>query len=236
VKNVTRAVLLGALCLLNGCGREGPKNGPSQPKTGEKEWSEEEMATDPEGYLRWADGKLASQVTQRQERLAGLSAKRKDISERRGKFVDDYEAIENLEKRLSTAARRADEEDRWPVTLAGKQFTKEQADGILAETRQFIAERRTLATAYDDAMAKLDAADKALRDDISRLTTLRESVSVDLVRVKVNPASPEMKDLRKTEEEIAHYSKILTSFADVNVQNLPKPKQALSADVQSMLK
>ena len=65
--------------------------------------------------------------------------------------------------------------------------------------------------------------------------TLRDKVSVDLERVKVDRANPEMEKLRKTEAEIEHYSKVLTSFADVNVQNLPKPKHP-SADLQSMLK
>jgi hypothetical protein len=234
VKNVIAVALVGALCLLTGCGREGSKNEPSKPKSGEKEWSEDEMATDPEGYLKWADVQLASQVKQREDRLSGLSAKKREITDRRTKFVSDYEAIENLEKRLGSATRRADDEDRWPVTVAGKQFSKEQAAALLTETKQFLSERRALAEAYDEAMAKLDAAEKLLRDDISRLRTLRDKVSIDLERVKIDHSNPEIEKLRKTESEIEHYSRVLTSFADVNVQNLPKPK--LSADLQSMLK
>jgi hypothetical protein len=233
VRTPAAAVLLAALCFTLGCGREGPKSGPS-PKSGEKEWSEDEMATDPEGYLKWADAQLASQIRQREERLAGLSAKRRTIDERRNKFVSDYEAIENLDKRLGTATRRADDEDRWPVTVAGKQFSREQADALLSETRQFLAERRSLASAYDEAVAKIEAADRTLRDDVSRLTALRDKVSIDLESVKINRGNPEIDKLRKTEAEIEHYSKVLTSFADVNVQALPKPK--ISADLQSMIK
>jgi hypothetical protein len=234
VKTVV-AALLGTLCLLAGCGREGPKPGPSQPAQGEKEWSQEEMATDPEGYLKWADGKLAAQVSLREQRLKELSAKRRDITERRNKFMGDYEAISNLESRMGTATRRAEDEDGWPVTVAGKQFTKEQSATILSETRQFLAERKTLASAYDEAMAKLDASERTLREDIARLSTLRDKVSVDIERVRIDRSNPDVEKLRRTEEEIAHYSKVLTSVPDVNVQNLPKPKQSLSADVQSML-
>jgi DNA repair exonuclease SbcCD ATPase subunit len=236
VKKVIGAALLGALCLLSGCGREDPKSGSSKPTPpGEKEWSEEEMATDPEGYLKWADAKLASQIKQREELLAGLSAKKKDIAGRRAKFSGDYEAIENLEKRLGTATRRASDEDRWPVTVAGKSFTKDEADSLLAQTKQFLADRKALASTYDDAVAKLEAGEKSLRDDIARITTLRDKVSVDLERVKVSRTNPELDKLRKTEAEIEHYSKILTPFADVNVQNLPKPTQP-TAELQSMLK
>jgi hypothetical protein len=238
VRSVLAAALAGALCLvMTGCGREGPKTGSSQPRPpGEKQWSDEEMATNPEGYLKWADDQLASQIRQREERLSGLTAKRREITDRRGRFVGDYEAIENLLSRLGTATRRADEEDRWPVTVAGKSFTRTQSETILAEARQFLAGRKNLASAYDGAMTKLDAAERSLREDVARLTTLREKVAADLIGLKADRANPEMANLRKTEEEIAHYSKVLTSFADVNVQSLPKPKQSFSADLQSMLR
>jgi hypothetical protein len=238
VKAVLAAALSGVLCLvMTGCGDEGPKSGPSKPKPpGEKEWTDEEMATNPEGYLKWADDQLASQIRQREERLSGLTSKRKEITDRRGKFVGDYEAIENLLNRLGTATRRADDEDRWPVNVAGKSLTKEQADAVLAEARRFLADRKTLSSAYDGAMTKLDAAERSLRDDVARLTTLREKVAADLIGLKADRSNPEMGKLRKTEEEIAHYSKVLTSLADVNVQSLPKPTQQFSADLQSMLR
>jgi hypothetical protein len=238
VKTVFAAALAGVLCLVTtGCGREGPKTGPSKPRpAGEKEWSDEEMATNPEGYLKWADDQLAAQIRQRQERLSGLTAKRKEIAERRSRFVGDYEAIENLLNRLGTATRRADDEDRWPVTIAGKSFTKEQTESILAEARQFLADRKNLAGAYDGAMTKVDGAEKTLREDVARLVTLREKVAADLIGLKADHASPEMEKLRKTEAEIEHYSKVLTTLTDVNVQNLPKPTQSFSADLQSMLK
>jgi chromosome segregation ATPase len=193
------------------------------------------MATDPEGYLKWADGQLASQVQQRQDRLAALSAKKGEISKRRQKFAGDFEEIANLEKRMGTATRRADEEGRWPVTIAGRQFSKEEADRILQETRQFLDERRSLAASYDDAVARLDAAAKSLRDDVSRLTALRDKVSVDLERVRIDRSTPQLDKLRKTELEIEHYSRVLTATDDVNVQALPEPK-AVPANLHSMLK
>jgi chromosome segregation ATPase/predicted small lipoprotein YifL len=237
VKAALPLVLAGVLAALIGCGREGPKSAPPKPAApGEREWSDDEMATDPEGYLKWADGQLASQIAQREERLTSLKGKRKEITERRNSFVGDYEAIANLESRLGTATRRADEEDRWPVALAGRTFSKEQADSILAEIKQFLAGRKDLASAYDGATAKLDAAEKSLREDVARLTTLREKVAADLIGYKADRANPEMEKLRKTEAEIAHYSRVLTSFADVNVQALPNPKQPISANLQSILK
>jgi hypothetical protein len=227
-------LLLGALCAA-GCGRPAPDPGPARPKApGEKQWTDEEMATDPEGYLKWADGQLASQIQQREQRLSGLAGKRKGINERRDKFMGDYEAVENLGRRLGTATRRAEDEDRWPVTVAGKQWTKDEAAKILKDTQQFLSERKALAAAYDEAMTKLDSAETSLRTDISRLTALRDKVSIDLDRVRIDRSNPEMEKLRKTEAEIEHYSKILTSFTDVNVQALPKPN--LSADLQSLLK
>jgi hypothetical protein len=238
VKTVLAAALVGALCLVTpGCGREGPKTGPSKPRpAGEKEWSNEDMAKDPEGYLKWADDQLASQIRQREQRLSAVASTRKEIIDRRNKFGGDYDAIVNLEYRIGTATRRADEEDRPSVTIAGKSFTKEQAASILAEARQFLVDRKNLATAYDGAMAKLDGAEKNLREDIVRLNVLREKVAADLIGYKADRSNPDTEKLRRTEKEIEHYSKVLTNLTDVSVQNLPTPKQGFSADLQSMLR
>ena len=77
--------------------------------------------------------------------------------------MSDYEAIENLEKRLGAATRRADGRGPLAVTVAGKHV--HEGTGRRAPRRrrkQFLTDRKALAAAYDEAMAKLDAAEKSL--------------------------------------------------------------------------
>jgi hypothetical protein len=227
-------IALAAGLLLGGCGREGQK--PSRPTApAEKVWTRDEMATDPQGYLTWADGQLASQISERQKRLTDIAGKKRDIEGRRKAAVGDYSEIENLSNILGAATRRAEEEDGWPVSVAGKSFGKEQADALVADIRQYLADRKSVASAYDGAFGKLDSAEKTLRVDISRLTTLREKVGADLVAVKALGSSFELDKLRKTEAEIEHYSKVLTPDSEVIVQTLPTAK-APPASLQSLMR
>jgi hypothetical protein len=239
VKTAYVIALCGALVLLGGCGRDDSKTGSSRPKApAEKEWSREEMATNPKGYLEWADGQLATQISERQQRLGAIASKKKEIGDRRKSALGDYSEIENLDNILGAATRRAEEEDGWPVAVAGKSLGKEQAEGLLADIRQYMSERKSVASAYDGAFNKLDVAEKTLKSDLGRLTTLREKVGADLAAVKAVGSGFELEQLRKTEAEIAHYSKVLTAGAadsDVNVQTLPT-KKAPPASLQSLMR
>ncbi len=233
-----RNVALGLLGLalaagLSSCGRESsPPPKPTPPA--EKVWTPDDMAADPEGYFRWADQQLANQIQQRTQRLDTSAAKRKELGDRRSKFANNYDDMVNLEQRLSTAVRKADEEDHWPVSIAGRQLDKEHAKATLEETRRRIAERKPLVQSYDEALAKLDKTITRLREEIDKLTGLKDRVSVDLERYRIDKSNPVTEKMKETEQQIATYTKILGSLGEDISGALPMAVAPI--DIQSLIK
>jgi len=206
-----------------------PPAKPSAPAP-EKLWTADDMAKDPEGYLLWADRRLREQIAHREGYLATLTDKRRAIEAKQKKLVGNLEEIDNFRKRLEDAIRRAEDEDRWPVQIAGKSFERAQAKAKLEEARQVVEERRPLAADYSAAIGRMADRAQAFTKEVAEAKRLRERILLDLERVRLKQALPDLDDLRRTEEEIAHYAKLLASLDEA-----PAPKEAPAVDLQSLL-
>ena len=196
------------------------------------------MAKDPEGYLQWADGEIQKQISGREERLKTLSQRRAEIEGRQDKFAANYDDLENVHKRLETALQKAEEEDHWPFRMGGHTFTREKAKTVLEQTKRQLEERRPLVESYRDALAKLEKTAETLRQDINRLTALRDKLSVDLEQVRIGHGLSGLDKLRTTEAEISHYAKILGSLAqEAGGALFPLlQKQPAPVDIDALLK
>jgi len=222
---------------LSACGEEAapqpraPRDGaPAGGPAAKSEWTADEMAADPEGYLSWADAQLAAQIDLRQEQIGSVGARREELARRKAGFSTNYDDLVNVENRLATALRRADEEDRLPVRMGGRTFERAKAVAILAQIRRHLEERSPLMRTYDDGLAKLDQIAAALRGDVERLTALRDRLAVDLEQVRVSHGVAALEKLRSTEAEIAHYSKILASLAEDAAGALPSAPAPVDLD------
>jgi len=200
----------------------------------EKTWSPDEMAKDPEGYLVWAQRQIATQTKLREDRLKTIAGRRSEFTKKRDQFAGNVEELENVQKRLSQAIVRGDEEQRWPISVMGRTFERAKAQAVLQETQRLIDERRPLLKTYDEGLAKLDANAAKLRDDLSRLSALGEKLTVDLDAVRVNAGLAELEKLRTTEAEIAHFAKILGSMGQ-DVAGSPAREPA-PVDIDALLK
>ncbi len=184
-------------------------------------WTPDEMAADPEGYLLWADQNLERQIATRRERISAVAARRGDLEGRRSGFGSNLDELKNVESRIATALRKAEEEDRFPFKVAGRTFTREKATSVLTELARIVADRGPLAQTYAEGIAKLAAIESSLSADIERLRVLRDKLAIDLEQVRVSHGVAELEKLRSTESEIAHYAKILGSLAEETTGTLP---------------
>ena len=209
---------------------------PSPPRPAVKEWSEDEMAKDPEGYLRWADEQIQGQIRQRDELLKKLDERRKEIKTRQVEVGAELKEFQNFRERLATAVRRAEDEDRWPVQVGSNKFDRAKAKSLLEDLGRQIEQRTPLANDYDAAIAKMDARSTSLRGDVAALAQLREKIALDLERVKLNQGVAELEKLSRTADEIAHYSKILGQIGDATGKEPEEPKQGGLKSLDSMLK
>lgn len=211
------------------------KKDPAAPDGG---WTPEKIAKDPAGYLQYANGRVASQIQGREHKLAQLSAQRADVAARSDALAGKVSDAQNIIKRMKSAMQRADDENNWPVKIAGRSFDAGKADAVIKSLEQFIADRQTLVAAYADAVNRITSTESTLRADIENLTRMREKVGLDLERIRLNQGLQELGDLQKTENEIASFAKTLADMSDdANMSRLMLPvktNEALSAE--SLLK
>ena len=202
-----------------GCGRSPP--GPAADDTIKTEtsetdanWPPERIASDPDGYLQYADRRISEQVAGREKRLAELSARRAEIEKKSADLIQRVADAKNIQERLSTAIQRAEDEDRWPLKFAGKTFSREKATSVLAAVTAYQKDREPLAAAYSEALRKIAATERALRNDLAGLGQMREKLALDLERVRLNKGMAELADLRQTEAKLANFSAALAGLTD----------------------
>ena len=225
---------------LIGCPKDegSSSNKPKPPPPPPKVWTSEEIAKDPAGYLQSQDGQVELQIQERNTRLLQLQDRRTQIQEKQGKLSQNVKEIQNVHKRLQTAVRNAEDEDRWPVKMGGKEIEREKAKAILQSCEQYVQDRQPLAEAYDQTLAKLANMEAQMRKDLQELGRLRERIALDIERIKLNQGIQELGELRKAETELASFSKTLGTLDEnaldaANIANKAVPE---TIDAEKLLK
>ena len=109
--------------------------------------------------------------------LARLTQQAIDVRAVRQSLADQIDSLTNLSTRLAAAARRADDEDRWPTTVAGHALQRADVDRVEARLADAIAAERPAVAADDAVLARLDAAAAAARADLSTLDGFRAELA-----------------------------------------------------------
>jgi hypothetical protein len=191
--------------------------GPSaaaRPGTVEENWSAEAIAANPQGYMRYADGRIQIQIEDRQRRQATLADRLQQIEARKAEVDAKFADVTNIRDRFATAIRRAQDEERWPVKIGGRTFDAGQAGAVLAQAQQYLEDNGPLAREYAAATDRLRSAQTDLQRDLDQLKRLRERLALDLERVRLHQGMEELGLLRQTEQEISGYAQSLGQMAD----------------------
>jgi hypothetical protein len=230
---------LGVVLLLNAPGtaqNATTSDHPKPPTNPKKDWSAEEIAADPEGYLVHSSQQVQEQIAARENRLEIISSRRAELSKKRDDLMTKMDEVANFRKRLEAAYNRAADEDRWPVRMAGRTFDRDRVQAILAETQQWLDDRKPLADAYKTSFGKMDESQAALRSDIRSLNQLRERMVLDIERVKLNQGNAELDQLRKNESQLASMSQTLTQMSDEQTPQLSNTTKTANVDIDALLK
>ena len=231
----------GLLLLATGCGEGGlslkakakPKADPT-PAERDAAWTPERIAASPDDYLQYADARIRGQVAGREKRLAQLQERRAEIDGKSSELLQRVADARNIHDRLAAAIQRAEDEDHWPIKFAGHTFARDKASAVLAATASYQKEREPLATAYRDALKKIDGAQQALRADLAGLGQMREKLALDLERVRLNKGMAELAELRQTEAKLANFTATLAAQSDDPLAG--PPVNAPDVDVNDLLK
>ena len=234
---LTLAFILPAMI---GCrqGEESSSKKPKPPPPPPKVWTSEEIAQDPAGYLQSQDGQVELQIQERNTRLLELQQRRAQIQEKQGKLSQNVKDLQNVQNRLQIAIRKADDEDRWPLKMGGKEFDRDKAKAILQSCEQYIQDRRPLAEAYEQTLAKLANMEAQMRKDLQDLGRLRERIALDIERIRLNQGIAALGELRKAETELASFSKTLGTLDEnaMDAAQVANKQLPATVDAESLLK
>ncbi len=225
--------------LAAGCGRVLPRPDAKPPASSSKAsadaaqaWTPERITQDPGGYLTFADAEIVRQVAEREGRIGKIEASRKTVGERSERLRQDIRDAANIQKRLQAAVARADDDEAWPITFAGRKLERDKAVSIAAASQRFVQSRTPLAQEYEQALAKIDAAEQALRSDIAELGRLREKLALDMERVRLNQGIAEVAELRKSVEALSGFSTSLADTTDNPLEDLAAKARPLAAEAE----
>jgi DNA repair exonuclease SbcCD ATPase subunit len=238
---ISRAAMLMSIALAPGCGRSATPSADSG-KTGKpvpgRNWTPEEIGKDPVGYLQDQDRRAEKQIQERNDRLGQVRAHRAQVSRRGDELATNLAEIQNVHDRLQRALRRAEEEDRWPISMAGRSFTREKANAILASCEQYVQDRRQLADAYEQTARKLEGLEAQVTRQLQDLSRLRERIGLDIERVRLNQGLAELGELQRTETEVASFSKMLGTMDENLLSSMAAAPttEPQRVDVDAMLK
>lgn len=209
------AVGIAGALVTGGC-RPAPPEGGNRggQKPAADTWTPERISQEPEAYLVHVDAAIQQRVADRQTSLKSIKTRRADLEARYAPVEAKCGELENLHKRLKSAYRRAEDEDRWPFVLAGRQFDRAKADAVMGAIQQGLAQNRPLVAAYQDALRRLGVAEQTLTTDLDTLGQLRAKVDLDRERLRINKGMAELSELQKREAELASFSQVLVDMGD----------------------
>lgn len=220
-----------------GCDRRS-KSGSSTSthQTGPRVWTPEEIAKDPQKYLRWSDEQVVLHIKQSEKRLADLQKSRDQFAQKRELLDQNIDDVRNINRRLKEAVQRAEDEDRWPIKIGDRVFTAEKAAEVIKQTQQYIDERNPMAERYDQFLDKVDSSIAATKKDISNLNQLREKLALDLESVKLNEGAAEVDKLRGVESQLSQMSSAVADMSDDPLKIDPPKEPPGRVNIDEMLK
>ena len=228
-------LVVAASVIAGGCDRTDNKKSSqtsAQPNGTKKEWTPAEIAKDPQGYLTWSDRQVAQQIAEREAKLSALAERRSQLEEKQRMLDDNIKLMDNFHNRLATAYQQAEDEDRWPVKVAGQTLERSKAAALLKRTEEYVKERRPMEGTYDQLFAKLDVMDSSLRKDITELKQLREKMALDLENVRLNQENADVEKLRATQSQLARISSTVSAMSNdpLAIQAPTEPPGRVSID------
>ncbi|MGA2498146.1 MAG: hypothetical protein ABSH20_10415 [Tepidisphaeraceae bacterium] len=236
------AVLAAAVLTGGGCDRPANKGGgpqtSGQPAVKRTEWTAADISKDPQGYLQWSDQQVVAQIAANDKKLRAIQNSREQFSSKRNTLLENISDVANINKRLSEAVQRAEDEDRWPVRMGDRTFSREKAQTILQQTKQYIEERQPMASKYDQFLQKLDDTAASVRAENVRLAELREKIALDIEGVKLNQGMAEVDKLRSAESQLRQMSSAVASLSAENdpLQAVPPKEPPGRVNIDDMLK
>ncbi len=227
-----------AALLAAGCGRLAPQpatkkpEGSPPPVETAQAWTPERITRDPAGYLAFADGEIVRQIGEREGRIRKIEASRQAVGEKADRLRQDIRDAANIQKRLQQAVARADDDEAWPITFAGRKLERAKAVSIAEASERFVKSRTPLSADYGQALGKIDAAEQALRSDIAELSRLREKLALDMERVRLNQGIAEVAELRKSSDALSGFATSLADTTDNPLEDLAAKARPLAAEAE----
>ena len=123
------------------------------------------------------DVTLADADAVRVARAAELDRRADDVRSVRQSLVDQVAELSNLSARITTAANRAADEDRWPAKVGGRSLMPTDADEWRAHLADTISHERRAIDRDGEVLDGLTAATAAVRAESTDIGQLRHELA-----------------------------------------------------------
>lgn len=219
-------------------GNQGP-GGPQganqgKPSSDDKaKWTPEEISADPAGYLQWYDKRLAREVAAWEATLKGLDAKRQQFAEKAALVQSNVADVENLLVEARKAFKRADDNDRWPTTFAGREFDRAKLEALIKRLPAYVDQERPRHQRYTDFLAQIDRKRAEIRAQIDNARDARERVVLDVERIKLNQSTADLASAQQAQDQLVRMSDSLRQMSEdptVSGQVPPEPPRRVTID------
>lgn len=207
-------VLLALTLVLGACDRNGKKPIPPKVNTDKAEWTPEEIAADTAGYLRWSQGRIGRQIAEYDAKIKLLENKRAQFVEKTKILTENTATIRYTLTEAEKAYRRADDDDRWPATLSGRQFDRAKLEAVIKGLKLKLEDSRPMQESYTQFMDRIDGTLVTYKEQRRKAEQLREQVKLDLESMELNQSTGDASKAQKSNEQLASLSASLRDMSD----------------------
>ncbi len=151
-----------------------------------------------------------------------FSDREESVQTSRDALAGSLPDIENFRKRLSTAIQRAADENRWPVKIASREFTRDQAIAIETRLDDYVAKTNASLHDCDRAITEYDAA-------IQSEQQIRDQLRSHQAHIEAGFSEQEFDDIRAQANH-------LSDVALAEKHEISNPVQMKPVDLEALLK
>ncbi len=137
----------------------------------------ESSSTEAVNLLRLLDADTDSALRRNAAFIRDLESRAVSCHERQADLANHYKEMINLRFRLQHALTQADDDDRYPVRVAGSWFTRPALLDAIDRVNRYVRDQESLDASMSGALGTLDRSTTASKERTTDLRNIRVEVS-----------------------------------------------------------
>jgi hypothetical protein len=168
------------------------------------------------------DSSIVDRISTWSDRADQYKRRSASAQSSRNEIVKGLPDVENFNSRLKAAIQRGDDENRWPVKVAGKSFLRPDALQAVSKLDQYIAAAHQSIAAYDRVIVQCNTAAARIDECRRQLQHNRERLQQSGSAPELASMNLELKRLDAVVESAQRDTAMPPAFTPVDIDSLLK--------------